>query len=230
MHAGTVAAIYRYPVKAMAGEGLTEAELGWFGIEGDRRYAFVQSDDTSDFPWLTIREVPAMTLYVPVGGEPPRVRTPDGRELALRSDELAAELSAAHRGRPVHLHHDHRGNPDAFPVSVTSVQTAARLGAMAGRELEPLRFRPSIVIDAPGGGDFPEDALVGRSVELGAARVRIDQRDERCMVVNFDPRTAQRDPSVLRAIAQQRDACLGVYGTCERPGVVRVGDPVVVAR
>src|SRR4051812_32063604 len=51
MHVGTVAAIYRYPVKAMAAEVLTEAELGWFGIEGDRRYAFVQSDDTSDFPW-----------------------------------------------------------------------------------------------------------------------------------------------------------------------------------
>src|SRR3954451_9434855 len=61
----TVAAIYRYPVKAMAGESLTAAELRWHGLEGDRRYAFVQSDHTGDFPWLTIRELPGMMLYRP---------------------------------------------------------------------------------------------------------------------------------------------------------------------
>src|SRR3954470_1555874 len=61
----TVAAIYRYPVKAMGGEPLDEAELGWFGLPGDRRYAFVQSDHTGDFPWLTIRELPALTRYAP---------------------------------------------------------------------------------------------------------------------------------------------------------------------
>ena len=44
-----VVALYRYPVKAMAGEALESAELGWAGLEGDRRHAFVQSEDRSDF-------------------------------------------------------------------------------------------------------------------------------------------------------------------------------------
>ena len=34
---GEVAAIFRYPVKSMAGEQLEVAQMGWHGIEGDRR-------------------------------------------------------------------------------------------------------------------------------------------------------------------------------------------------
>jgi uncharacterized protein len=219
-----IAALYRYPVKAMAGERLDEAEIGWHGIEGDRRCAFVQSDSAGDFPWLTIRQVPALTRYVPQDGH---VRTPDGRLLDLASPELAAELAEAHGG-PVHLHRDKRGLFDAFPVSLTSLQSAAALGELVGRELEPLRFRPTIVLDAPG-EEFPEDALVGRTVAIGdEVQVRVDLRDERCMVINFDPHTAERDPSVLRTVAQRRDTCLGVYGSVVRPGVVRTGDPVSV--
>lgn len=37
---GQIAALFRYPVKSMAGEYLDLAELGWHGIAGDRRLAF----------------------------------------------------------------------------------------------------------------------------------------------------------------------------------------------
>jgi hypothetical protein len=40
--------------------------------------------------------------------------------------------------------------------------------------------------------------------------------------------TAERDPAVLRAIACERDMCLGVYGSTVEPGHVAVGDPVVI--
>jgi uncharacterized protein len=48
-------------------------------------------------------------------------------------------------------------------------------------------------------------------------------------VVNVDPRTAARDPIVLRTVARRRQTRMGVYGTTARPGRVVVGDPVVVA-
>ena len=60
--------------------------------------------------------------------------------------------------------------------------------------------------------------------------MRVDQRDERCVMVNVDPDTTARDPRILRAIAQERDACLGVYGTPVQPGTVRVGDAVTIQR
>ncbi len=39
---GRVAQLWRFPVKAMAGERLDEAELSWHGVAGDRRWAFVR--------------------------------------------------------------------------------------------------------------------------------------------------------------------------------------------
>jgi hypothetical protein len=226
-----VAAIYRYPVKAMAGESLEQAELGWAGVPGDRRYAFVQSDHTGDFPWLTIRELPAMTLYRPAAApdpeQPPTVHTPAGRELGIADPELAEELATASRRR-IHLHRDHRGTHDAFPVSVISRQSVAALSELVGRELHPSRFRANIVIDAPG-EEFPEEDYIGRSLVVGAATVRLAVRDVRCMIINFDPHTAERDPAVLRAVAQHRDVCIGVYGSVEAPGLIRVGDPVQAA-
>jgi hypothetical protein len=46
------------------------------------------------------------------------------------------------------------------------------------------------------------------------------------MIVNVDPVTARRSPAILRTIARERDACLGVYGSTVQPGRVAVGDPV----
>jgi uncharacterized protein YcbX len=34
---GHVEALFRYPVKSMGGEQLEAAELGWHGLDGDRR-------------------------------------------------------------------------------------------------------------------------------------------------------------------------------------------------
>ena len=49
---GHVEAIFRYPVKSMAGERLEVANLGWYGLDGDRRLAFRRIDDRSGMPWV----------------------------------------------------------------------------------------------------------------------------------------------------------------------------------
>ena len=40
---GTIAGLWRYPVKSMLGEALTEAEVGEKGLAGDRAYALVDA-------------------------------------------------------------------------------------------------------------------------------------------------------------------------------------------
>lgn len=42
MEVGTVKAIWRYPVKSMAGESLEKAHVYWYGLDGDRRAAFAK--------------------------------------------------------------------------------------------------------------------------------------------------------------------------------------------
>ena len=58
IHVGQVEAIFRYPVKSMAGERLEAATLGWHGVDGDRRLALRRIDDRSGFPWLTASKLP----------------------------------------------------------------------------------------------------------------------------------------------------------------------------
>jgi uncharacterized protein YcbX len=65
---------------------------------------------------------------------------------------------------------------------------------------------------------------------MGAAIVRIDRRDSRCIIVNVDPATGQPDAPVLKIIGQRRGAQAGVYASTAQPGLVRLGDPVTISR
>lgn len=226
---GRVVGLWRYPVKAMAGEAVGEAEVSWHGLAGDRRWGFVREGrERGGFPWLTIRDLPAMARYRPRLADPARpdrspvvVTTPSGVELDVADPALAAELGA---GLALKLD---RGTFDALPLSLVTTQSLATLGTLAGRPLAVGRFRPNLLVEADGDG-FPEEAWVGCTLRIGGAFVRVDRRDKRCVVVNVDPATAERDPVVLRTIARQRRAHFGVYGSTARPGRVAVGDTVVV--
>ena len=225
---GRVAALWRYPVKAMAAEELDGVEVSWHGLAGDRRWAFIRDGQVrSGFPWLTIRERPELARYRPRFTEPDRpnasptlVRTPSGGELDVADPALAAEL-----GPGVRVIRQDRGVFDALPLSLLTTQAVAALGRLVGTGLAAPRFRPNLLVDAAG-ADFPEDAWVGRTLRVGGLRMRVDARDQRCVVVTVDPVTLHRNPAVLRTIARDRDARLGVYGSTVMPGPVAVGDPV----
>ena len=89
-------------------------------------------------------------------------------------------------------------------MSLITTRTVESLGALLGTDLNVLRFRPNLVIEAFGAAAFPEDE-VGQALTVGTTWMRIDARDKRCVVVNVDPVTGRRDPEVLRAIATHRD-------------------------
>ncbi len=228
---GRVAALWRYPVKSMGAEALEAVEVGWNGLAGDRRWAFVREGmERSGFPWLTIRERPELWLYRPWLAEPDRpdgsavmVRTPSGRDLDVVDPELAAEL-----GHGARVIKQDRGVFDTMPLSLLTTRTVAGLGALVGADLDVLRFRPNLLVEAADGAEFPEDAWVGSVLRVGGMRMRVDKRDQRCVMINVDPATALRDPAVLRAVAREREACLGVYGSTVQPGRVAVGDPVLI--
>jgi uncharacterized protein len=225
---GRVAALFRYPVKSMAAEELDGADVSWHGLAGDRRWAFIRAGQVrSGFPWLTIRERPELAHYRPRFAEPDRpnasltlVRTPYGGEFEVADPALAAEL-----GPGVRVIKCDRGVFDTMPLSLLSTQTLAGLGRLAGTGLVAGRFRPNLLVDACA-RDFPEDAWVGRVLRIGGLRMRVDHRDKRCVVVTVDPVTLRRNPAILRAIARERGARLGVYGSAAEPGRVAVGDTV----
>ncbi|MGZ6695848.1 MAG: MOSC domain-containing protein [Solirubrobacteraceae bacterium] len=230
---GVVSQIWRYPVKSMAGEQLEEAEVSWHGLAGDRRWGFVRDGlERSGFPYLTIRELSHMAGYRPVVHDPSRpdrsavsVVTPSGDTYEVTDPRLVEELGG--RVRVIKLD---RGLFDVAPLSVISHQSIASLQALVGRELDHRRFRPNLLIAAAQDEPWPEDQWVGATLRIGQARVRIDCRDDRCVVVCVDPATGERDARLLRTIVREPESYLGVYGATVAPGTVSVGDAVILER
>ncbi|HEX8685303.1 MAG TPA: MOSC domain-containing protein [Pyrinomonadaceae bacterium] len=73
---GTVESLWRYPVKSMAGEVLTESFMGFSGFYGDRCYAFRNSGARKGFPYLNANVQQRMLLYRPKFRHPERASRP----------------------------------------------------------------------------------------------------------------------------------------------------------
>ncbi len=245
MEAGRISAIFRYPVKSMAGELLDVARLSWHGIEGDRRLAFRRLNDKRGFPWLTASKLPQLLLYKPFRLDsstaellPTHVRTPDGKEYELRSDELREEVSSRH-GSDVELMNLKHGIFDESPISVISLGTVHSVARESGRGVDLCdlrRFRPNVVIETDRAEPFEENRWVGRTLMFGdgnsgatpMAAIGVTMRDERCVMVNFDPDTAERDSEVMKTVVRLNENYAGVYGTVVRAGELRVGQVVTL--
>ena len=242
MELGRVSAIFRYPVKSMAGESLDVARLSWHGIEGDRRLAFRLLADQSGFPWLIASKLPQLLLYKPFrldgnanskNGEllPTHVRTPDGKEFELRSDELREDISSR-CGSDVELMNLKHGIFDEACISVISLSTVRGVEHASGRDLDLRRFRPNVVIETNTAEPFAEDSWVGQTLMFGegnsGAAIGVTMRDERCVMVNFDPDTAERDSEVMKTVVRINENFAGVYGTIVTAGELRVGQVVTL--
>lgn len=232
---GVVQAIYRYPVKSMRGEALTESPVEWPGLPDDRRYAFVRGDNLSTFPYLTGREVPELLRYKPFFSQtgPSKkpalmVRTPEGTEFAVGSEGLRVSIAARYLHPFYLLRLGLTGTFDIAPLSVLTTGTLHALSAALAMPLDPLRFRPNIYIETPEGEPYPEDAWVGQTLVFGDDDLHmfVSKRDGRCKMITLDPETTVAEPRVLSEVVRTREGCLGIYGVPTRIGMLRVGQAV----
>jgi uncharacterized protein YcbX len=230
---GTIEAIFRYPVKSMAGESLESAPLGWHGLDGDRRLAFRLRDDRSGFPWLSASKLPDLLRFVPHGRSggargdlPTHVRTPEGDDLPVLGEELAAEVARRH-GAPVEMMPMKHGIFDEASVSVIASDTVREIGRLAGLNPDVRRFRPNVLVRLEKPAPFAEDGWVGGVLSFGEGAggpaIAATMRDLRCAMVNLDPDSASPTPAVMKAIVRANQNHAGIYGTVIRTGQLAVG-------
>lgn len=233
---GSIQEINLYPVKSMRGVSVSEATLYWYGLNGDRKYAFVRSDTPSGFPWLTGRELPELLRYEPrflAPDEPMTsdicVRTPSGETLPLGSAQLKRTLSSSY-GATVSLLHLNRGTYDCMPVSLITNATLASIQNGLNGPLDRRRFRSNLVIQTDDEGGEPEKTWLGASLTFGerpdSARVSVSYPVKRCAMVNLEPESGKNSPKVLKHVAESFGACAGIYGVVSRLGTVELGDTV----
>jgi uncharacterized protein len=156
------------------------------------------------------------------------VETPEGKTFAIDDpaliDDLRANVDGDHQ---LTLLRSDKAITDCRPLSIFSVQTAAKLSEETGVAVDKRRFRANVYLNLSNAEGFAEDQFVGRSLRIGSkVIVAVLQRDGRCMMVTLDPDTAEKTPAILKAVAQAHEGMAGVYGAVLVEGIIRKGDAV----
>ena len=207
---GTVATLYRYPVKSLRAEQLTSADVRADGFAGDRGCALFVSSPEHARTGKTYR-----------GKEHPLLHTvaavADAQDLAVGAGlTIEAEDAAPHYF-------------DAEPVSIVFDAWIRELEALSGRAVDPLRFRPNIVAVAAPSFAAPEHALVGTRLRAGDVTFDVVSAIVRCVTPSYDIATGEPDPALHRTIVTERGNIMGIYCRIVVPGRIVPGAAIVVA-
>ncbi len=210
MEVGTIASLWRYPVKALGPEALERVAVLEDGLDGDRTAALVVESPLHRRAGKTYRGKESAQLHL------------------TRDPETAASY-AADAGVLLTLDHSRPRWFDVGPVSLLLDLWVADAEALVGEELDPQRFRPNLYVRAVPGFALREGELVGATLRAGGAVLRVTQAIQRCITPNYDVATGANGPDVLRALAQHRDAQIGIYCDVVTPGEVALEDHVTLA-
>ena len=206
-------AIWRYPVKSMAGERLVVAELTNTGVVGDRILQVYGADGRI----VTARRFPRLLrMHATLGteGEP----VVDG--LPWNSPEVALLVEAA-VGPGAHL--ARYDGPERFDILPLLVCTDGSV-AMFGRDVR--RLRPNLVIGGVLG--VAERNWSGSRLTVGGVEIALEDLRARCVMTTYDPETGRQDPGVLSDIVRRFDGRLCLNASVVRAGTVREADAVAV--
>lgn len=247
---GVVTGLFRYPVKGLSPDPLQRVTVAaggafpfdraWAIENGPSRYDPLDPQPVPDISFLILMrderlaalearfEEETQRLVLLRGGRQVasgQLSTPSGRQILEQF--IAAFMSGSLRGRPKIVGGpEHNITEGGVPcVHIINLATLRELERVLGRPVDPIRFRPNIVVDGP--APWSELHWVGREVSLGPVRLKVVERTARCAATEVDPRTGVRDmdiPAILRRTFGHID--FGVYATVEAGGTVAVGDPV----
>ncbi|MEO6990826.1 MAG: MOSC domain-containing protein [Candidatus Baltobacteraceae bacterium] len=203
---GFVAHLYRYPTKSLAGEELRAVDVTKEGVARDR-----------------IRALHVATADHARSGKPYRGKEDSGLHLLGRIEEAIA-LGARHG---VALARVEGGRHfDAAPISLIFDTWLGDASARCGIELEPMRFRPNIVVRAEAGFLESEASFIGARLRIGTVDFEVLDTIRRCVTPTYDLRTGESNPDILRTIAQERDNVMGIYCAVITPGHIPSGAAV----
>lgn len=207
-----VAALWRYPVKSLAGEPLSTAVIGPDGVAGDRivRVRGPEGVRTSrrQYRLLGLRGTLDGDGRARINGLP--WDSPEALALIKRAAGADAWLEAWEE-------------LDRFDILPLLVATDGAVAAF-GRDVR--RLRPNIVIGGVEG--LEEREWPGAELRIGEAIVGLDSLRGRCHMTTVDPDTLEVDPGVFRDIVKRFRGRLALNADVVRGGVIRVGDPVTL--
>ena len=110
-------------------------------------------------------------------------------------------------------------------VSIINLGSVAAIESIIGLPVHPLRFRANLYVS--GWPAWREFELLGQTLAIGDARLKVVKRITRCAAINVDPESAARDldlpPTMMRCLGHNE---CGIYAEVTAGGTIGVGDAV----
>lgn len=202
---GRLTSIWRYPVKSLAAEPLTETRVTPEGLPGDRtRALIVQSGHARE--GKTYRGKEHNLLHT----------THDAKRAMQMADARSVRVSVT----------DGKGARffDDAPISLIFDRWINEVAQALEMPLDPLRWRENFYAAAAPDFHFLEQDLPGALIDVGPVLLRVREPIGRCVTTTYDIQTGEPDNDVLLYVAQKRGNRMGIYCDVEVAGTVRVGD------
>jgi uncharacterized protein YcbX len=248
-----IACLYRYPVKGLTPEPLPSVALDvGQTLPADRRYAIENGPsgfDPADPKWMSkayflmlMRDewLAALNTHFDDASNLLTIRrngaiaaqgdleTAEGRAAIERffAQSYAGEI----KGPPKVLSsHGHSFSDVARKVvSIINLGSLKAIEGIVGQPVHPLRFRANLYVR--GWPAWHEFDLLGQTLAIGEARLKVVKRIVRCAAVNVDPETAARDLNVPPTLMQRLGhADCGIYAEVIAGGIIATGDHVTVS-
>ena len=248
-----IASLYRYPVKGLTPEPLASVRLEpGQTFPADRRYAIENGPSGFDPDAPAWRQKSAYLMLMRnerLAG----LRTHyedhshiltirrDGEVIAQGDLETAAGRNAIEAFFAVNFAQELKGTPKLLSggghsfsdvarrvVSIINLGSVVAVENMVGQPFNPLRFRANLYVD--GWPAWHEAGLLGQTLAIGEARLKVVKRITRCAAVNVDPDTAARDleipPALMRRLGHNE---CGIYAEVIAGGPIATGDDVTIS-
>jgi hypothetical protein len=139
--------------------------------------------------------------------------------------------AARHPERALRLVGDSNGTtryPDREPghLSLVSQATLNQISIAAGTLVDVRRFRPNVVVEGiPAWGEFD---WVGQEIQLGRARLEITAPINRCLNIDVNPDTGERDIPLFSLLQQHfKRKQIGILAKVITSGTVTLGDNLI---
>jgi uncharacterized protein len=112
-------------------------------------------------------------------------------------------------------------------VSIINLDSLAAIETMLCLPVHPLRFRANVYVR--GWPAWHEASLLGETLAIGRARLKVVKRITRCAAVNVDPELAVRDMEIPNTLMRRlgHNEC-GIYAEVIAGGEIAIGDAVDV--
>lgn len=227
MHVGSIAQLWRYPIKSMGGERLPEARLATdTGIAGDRAFAVIDPATgtvaSAKHPrkWnvllectATLREPGRATITLPDGRQVDSAAATDaltklvGRDVQLSTTpprQARYDDATSSTGEPLAVGAGAGTFFDFAPIHFVTTATLARLQELLpSSRVDRARFRPNLVIDTGTARGFVENDWNGREIAIGnEVRLCVVFTCPRCVMTTLAQGGLPADPAILRAATE----------------------------